>query len=242
MNNNTFDVKRKACTKCENEFEATTENFCKAKNGLYGLSSVCKPCQKKWRDARRDIKREYDKKYVQENLEHILKRSKEYYHKNFEKIAEREKEKAKTPEMIKRRREYRKTRKERDALLYKKWRKDNSDRISTIKQRRYNRKKKLESNLTHEQWLKIVSDFDNRCAYCGEEKELTREHFIPVTKYGEFTKDNVIPACRSCNSSKNNRDFFEWYPTFEYYSKQREKKILEYLNYNKNKEQQLALL
>ena len=84
--------------------------------------------------------------------------------------------------------------------------------------------------------------FNGECAYCGRtDKTLTKEHFIPISKGGEFTRDNIIPSCGSCNSSKGNRDFFEWYPERESYSHLRRNKILEYLNYNENKKQQSAL-
>jgi hypothetical protein len=53
--------------------------------------------------------------------------------------------------------------------------------------------------------------------------------------------DNIIPSCMKCNISKNNSDFFIWYPKQPSYSKSREKKILKYLGY-KDKIQQLSLI
>src|SRR5690606_38223949 len=101
---------------------------------------------------------------------------------------------------------------------------------------------KLDSNLTQEQWEQCLESFNNSCAYCGTNDEvMCREHFIPVIKGGEFSKNNIIPCCVSCNSSKRDRDFFEWYPTKDFYSKQRENKILKYLNY-KYHTQQLSIL
>ena len=49
------------------------------------------------------------------------------------------------------------------------------------------------------------------CAYCGEEKILHKDHFVPLSKGGEFTHNNVVPSCACCNVSKSNNDFFEWY-------------------------------
>ena len=71
--------------------------------------------------------------------------------------------------------------------------------------------------------------FNNSCAYCGAKCELEQEHFIPVTKGGEYTKNNIITACRSCNASKGNRDFDEWYKNKDFYNKDRENKIKQYL-------------
>jgi 5-methylcytosine-specific restriction endonuclease McrA len=99
---------------------------------------------------------------------------------------------------------------------------------------------KLPYTLTEEQWEEIKNYFDNRCAYCGKEKPLQQEHFIPVSKGGEYTHNNIIPACGDCNFKKLNHDFFEWYPKQKSYSELRERKILNYLGYT-GKTQQLRL-
>lgn len=103
------------------------------------------------------------------------------------------------------------------------------------------RKLKLVYTLTDEQWLLIRECFGNRCAYCGRKLPLEQEHFIALTKGGEYTINNIIPACKSCNSSKGNKDFFVWYPSQSFYSKNRQQKILKYLNY-KGKVQQTKLI
>ncbi len=57
--------------------------------------------------------------------------------------------------------------------------------------------------LTEAQWLELIEEFGGCCAYCGSSsRALTRDHVIPVSKGGTHTKDNIVPACRSCNSSK----------------------------------------
>ncbi len=255
MNYNTLEVRRKACNKCGNVLAETAEYFNRSSKQKSGFVGICKQCKlehrllnprkeyyKKWKAENEEKLKEYYRNYHKENKDKRNRQVMERYYKKHDEICEYHRKRAADPEFKIRRREYRKSRKERDRYLNNKWRSENKERVSTIKQRRYNKKKNLPADLTHEQWLEIVADFDNKCAYCGKEKELTRDHFIPITKNGEFTKNNIIPACRSCNSSKHNTDFFEWYPNYEYYSKVREQKILKYLNYNKNKEQQLALL
>lgn len=102
--------------------------------------------------------------------------------------------------------------------------------------------KKEEFALSESQWNRALESFNNTCAYCGaRDKRLQQEHFIPLSKGGEYTVNNIIPACSKCNRSKYNYSFFEWYPKQEFYSKEREKKILDYLNYN-GEVQQLALV
>ncbi|RPI95510.1 MAG: HNH endonuclease [Chloroflexi bacterium] len=71
---------------------------------------------------------------------------------------------------------------------------------------RYAAKKNgLPSSLTAKEWKQILIDFDSRCAYCGSDKRLIQEHFIPVSKGGEYTKRNIVPACCSCNNKKRNK-------------------------------------
>ena len=106
-------------------------------------------------------------------------------------------------------------------------------------QRRMALKRKLSSTLTLAQWENMKMHFNNKCAYCGKELPLAQEHFLALTKGGEYTVNNIIPSCKTCNSSKCNKDFFTWYPKYKYFSKKREKIILKFLNY-KNEIQQLT--
>lgn len=106
-----------------------------------------------------------------------------------------------------------------------------SDRRRAEKHRRKARIKNLQCNFTQKEWLKVQHYFNNRCAYCGTEGRLTQDHFIPLSKGGEYSKNNIVPACHMCNSLKRDLDFFEWYPQQTFYNKQREQKILKYLNY-----------
>lgn len=104
-------------------------------------------------------------------------------------------------------------------------------------QKRRARKLLLPDTLTLKQWKQVKECFNNKCAYCGTELPLTKEHFVPLNKGGEYTINNIIPVCLSCNSSKKDKDFFSWYPVQSFYSKTRERKILKYLGYKNNKQQ-----
>jgi 5-methylcytosine-specific restriction endonuclease McrA len=60
------------------------------------------------------------------------------------------------------------------------------------------------NDLTTTQWREIKAAFRYRCVYCGKKpRVLTLDHITPLSKKGNHTVANVIPACRSCNSSKN---------------------------------------
>ena len=46
------------------------------------------------------------------------------------------------------------------------------------------------------------------CLYCGkpnEDRQLTRDHLVPISKGGEDTWMNVVSACRRCNQFKGNK-------------------------------------
>lgn len=46
------------------------------------------------------------------------------------------------------------------------------------------------------------------CAYCGNrhrERELSRDHIVPLSRGGRDRWMNVVTACRTCNSRKDNR-------------------------------------
>ena len=61
----------------------------------------------------------------------------------------------------------------------------------------------LPNTLTGDEWKDIIASYGGRCAYCRKKCKLTIDHIIPVIRGGATTKQNVVPACRSCNSKKN---------------------------------------
>lgn len=102
------------------------------------------------------------------------------------------------------------------------------NRLSKATQKRRHQKRD-DFALTDKEWRETIEYFDYSCAYCGESEKLTYEHFIPFSKGGSFKKDNIIPVCKRCNSSKRDIDFNSWYPKQSFFSKVREINILEYL-------------
>ncbi len=45
---------------------------------------------------------------------------------------------------------------------------------------------------------------DNRCQYCGGKAE-SIDHVVPRSRGGENTWENVVAACRACNTRKRDR-------------------------------------
>lgn len=48
------------------------------------------------------------------------------------------------------------------------------------------------------------------CIYCGSTKAVALDHVVSRNSGGRETGDNIVYACRSCNSSKGDRDLLEW--------------------------------
>ena len=48
------------------------------------------------------------------------------------------------------------------------------------------------------------------CSYCGEAEKLSVDHLIPRVKDGPDDADNLVLACRRCNSSKQGNDLLVW--------------------------------
>ncbi|KKN31413.1 hypothetical protein LCGC14_0824270 [marine sediment metagenome] len=58
-------------------------------------------------------------------------------------------------------------------------------------------------DFTPEQWTQLKESFDHCCAYCGNQAELEQDHVTPISKGGNHTGSNIVPACRSCNAKKS---------------------------------------
>lgn len=59
--------------------------------------------------------------------------------------------------------------------------------------------------------LKLV--LPQACCYCGSRERLSLDHLIASSRGGPDTGDNIVWSCRSCNSSKGDRDLLDWYAT-----------------------------
>lgn len=247
----------KKCSKCREEKQATFEFFSKTNNGK--LSAMCRKCKseydKEYRTKNKEKIREYRQKYEKENKEKIANYRKEYRTKNKDKIKGyceenkekksqynkeyREKHKDKlnkrkrkwTKENKKHLQKYRIENKERDSERAREW--SQTERGKELNNqcsaKRRERIKQLPLDFTKKDWHECLEYFGHRCCYCGEKTKLEHEHFIPISKKGSYTKDNMLCSCRRCNASKASDSFFYWYPLQEFYSKEREIKILHYL-------------
>ena len=198
----------KICSKCKREFPHTAEYFYRQKGDF---KSECKLCSA----VRR--KNYYEKNKQKENEQNL-----EYYHKHrdFE-IQRMRTRRIQNPELISfwRKTHYRKNYK--NMLIMWNIRKAH--------------KAKIRSDFTLEQWENCKNFFNNRCCYCSKDDVLEQDHFIAFSKGGAYAVENIVPACKSCNSSKGDNDFKDWYSFWIHYSLEREQKILQYIELNRMK-------
>ena len=153
---------------------------------------------KKWRGKNKEHIKEYNKKYVEKNPEYRSGRYKE----NKEKV-------------LKQNKKWRDNNIERFKIYMGKWYKTEKGKalIQRGNCRRQARERKMINTLTSKEWLEILEKYNYRCAYCGVEFDCenlpTKDHIIPISKGGDNIKENIVPACKSCNSRKNNKMIFK---------------------------------
>lgn len=219
----------KVCHKCNGEFPKTEEYFGINKAYKDGFLTMCKRCRSVYANEWYSRHKEQYLAYRERNSEWINNNKKMYRQNNKEKI-------------YKERKKYRQKYKEQIYINNKKYLAKHPEKYIISRQKRKARFKQLPATLTTEEWASIKESFNCKCAYCGKKNKLHQDHFVPLSKGGEYTHNNIIPACGRCNCSKNDSDFFEWYSRQDYYSKTRERNLLKFLNYNiKNQVQQLTL-
>ena len=68
---------------------------------------------------------------------------------------------------------------------------------------------RVEHDLSREQWEALTAAWGG-CAYCGTDGPLQRDCVLAISRGGRYTLENVVPACRSCNTSKCNDEVTGW--------------------------------
>jgi len=151
----------RTCKKCGVAYDSL-DSF--VRYGATGYGYTCKQCKK-----------EYDRKYRQENWDRLSTNMKKWEEKNPERVREI------------RRRSKRKHAGRRNAEWHK----------------RYAMLQGAEGSFTNEEWDALCEKYDYRCLACGEKKKLTKDHIVPIVLGGSNYIDNIQPLCQPCNSRKN---------------------------------------
>jgi 5-methylcytosine-specific restriction endonuclease McrA len=163
-----------------------------------------KESKKKWYVANREKSLDYIKNYHKEHPEKCREAVHKYNIANKEKIKEREKK-------------YRLANPERVKENYRKYRKAHIFRVREEKRNRSMRERNAPGDgITDIQEKQLYEEYNYICAYCNKIKsvsELTIDHIIPLNKGGSHDISNVVPACKSCNCSKQDKSllFYMYY-------------------------------
>lgn len=170
----------------------------------------CRAQSKKWQQANRERKSENYRKWKKSNPEKVKEYNRRHREANPEKARKRASEWAKNnPEKNRdknRRRDSFRRASRRNALC--------PATSSTIEAR--------------------FSLWRNRCAFCGVDAKHPRnsgrdrlnvEHVLALTKNGLDEAENIMPACNTCNSSKNNALIKTWYFKQPFFTEARWRKI-----------------
>lgn len=125
-------------------------------------------------------------------------------------------------QMNERRRESYKENKDTENKRHRDWHQANKEKVSLQRKEYYQRLEVKEKNRVNVKARRrigrsISKDVMNHiiwckkqdCLYCGGPGG-SHDHVIPVIQGGEWTIENIVPACISCNSSKHTRTPEEW--------------------------------
>ncbi len=161
-----------------------------------------KEYQKKYHENNREKKSKYHKRYYKKNKEKWKDYVKRWRESNLEKMLEqgRKRYQDNHERLLERSKNYFKTEKGRA----------NHQRA---KVKRQTIMENIINTLTSEEWLNILKKYNYKCAYCGTEFDENilpeKDHIIPISKGGNNTKENIVPACRSCNAKKGDKILLE---------------------------------
>lgn len=191
----------KRCPKCEVTYSKPSEAFSKNKRTKDGYNGWCKACYKVWREANKETLREKKHEYYLQNIDRHRENRRRWRQEN------PEKKKASDRRNRRNRSEHRKAYNRR---LYQ----EKPEVFREGRQRYWRRFKSLPHQFTEDDWAQCLAYWNHRCAVCRSEDAPQMDHWIPVSAEVEphpgTTPGNILPLCHSCNSSKFNKDGYQW--------------------------------
>lgn len=211
-------VDEKTCTKCGET--KPLDEFHRDRRNKDGKVGQCKPCacarSRAWAASNKGRKRAADKRYREAHRDDAIRRSRDWYQDN-------------KAEALARQRIYRMQRPEqdraakrayylshRDEILQRtrEWATVNSDaaQANAWASRYRSRARRVGATVVVERFLKadVIERYGDHCAYCETGPFEQLDHYVPVSKGGPHTLENVRPSCVSCNATKAHampRDF-----------------------------------
>lgn len=163
----------KKCTVCG--VEKSLDNYFIDKRGKYGRYAKCKPCHNLAVriSSSKPKSKENRSKRLSSQREHINERQRKYW-KNHPGLKKYHSDYAKAHPEIGR---------------------------QAVNRRRV-RKMSAAGYHTAEEWKVLCDNCKNTCLSCNQQKPLTKDHIVPLSRGGTDWIDNIQPLCNSCNASK----------------------------------------
>lgn len=180
----------------------------------YLQSPEVKAQKAKYRASNREKARARNARYWQENKDRLSQKNRDWREANPERVREysrdymRAARAADPSEARRRRREQYVKDKERVARLKREWNARHPERVVEMAARR---RARLASAATY-----TVSDREaarlrnSDCYYCGALGPGTIDHVVPLSRGGTHGVGNLVPCCRTCNTSKGTKFLSEW--------------------------------
>jgi 5-methylcytosine-specific restriction endonuclease McrA len=241
----------KQCLRCGEVYPASPEHFAVKRSRTDGLNSYCRSC---WRtyclsrkrsygvEPRKTVQRHDGMKRCTQCLEwkpetadhfyalkgHLVARCKKCANESSRSYAQSHPDQVRTTSRLSQQKRPVETKRE----YQRKWQRDNPDKVRVNNLTRRARKNRLPDNFTEADWQYAIRYFNGTCAYCGNPPglELTADHFIPVADPNcpGTIPTNIVPACKSCNSRKNDNAPIPWITNT--FGEENGKKILAQIN------------
>ncbi|GAB6558114.1 hypothetical protein bcgnr5378_06680 [Bacillus cereus] len=203
------------CTKCS--FIGPLNAFYSDPKSLYDKHSHCKSCvdesNRKWEVENKEHAIQIQRDYYRNNIEEIRRKSKERRNRNQEKIklARKKYLRENKLKIYWKKKKDREQNPEKHKLRIENWIKNNPEKHKLLSQRRLARQKMLPDTLTEEQLITVMKKYNGSCCLTGINEDVTIDHVVPLfTGHGGTIYENVIPLTRKLNSSKQEKNIFEW--------------------------------
>jgi 5-methylcytosine-specific restriction endonuclease McrA len=187
------------------------------------------------------------RRHHQNNRESRRAKARDWY------LANRDRKQAKAKEWMKANRDrfrkyyqsYQQQNRDKINQYLDEYRKTEQGRLVAQKRRIRRRARKAEnhsSDYSHNDLRDRLQVFGGLCSYCLSSRGTSIDHFIPVSRGGSDALGNLLPCCKSCNSSKHNADPLEWYSRQSFFDRRQWLKILKLLGKSEGTYTQIPLL
>lgn len=209
----------KECKKCKRLLPADMIHFNRKRDSKDGLHNICKEC----RGSKFRIPYTYGVLEGERKCSHcgiIYPATNEYFSyndKEHRRFSNRCKECAAKKQRNNPKRQQ----------TYQKWCSNHPQKVIEKAMKRYELLLSSDYTLTDKEWQEVLKYFNNSCAYCGSSESLTKDHVVPIIKGGTTSRNNIIPACLSCNRSKSNQEFEKWFKKQSFFTEEKLKRIMD---------------